>query len=343
MTYRPIAFDFQSIDESLENFLKDVPRNLVLYLKQSFERYLPTIMKGAVKLESMLVIDSSSVIANLIAFVKTGDSLLNKIIADPFLQLHAPPNLEREVEKGIEKVSKKLKLDIELLRKNWCENILPLIIIDSTSNSTAISQGYSLVGNRDESDVPFVALNFQLGAQGIITRDKDMIEQPVIRTWRLLGVKDVITVFRKGSFSFFIFSQALPSILKVIFNIGIAILRVMLEILCNIIQSFSQLVTSGIESLSKLPDWFKILLTLAGITIAVIVALNEDAREFIAKNVRKIGEALSRFATDVQKIIKEMLEKIAPLVQTSLTTLSCLYTNYQKTIEQLNSLPTSVQ
>lgn len=57
----------------------------------------------------------------------------------------------------------------------------------------------------------------------------------------------------------------------------------------------------------------------------------------------KIGEALSRFATDVQKIIKEMLEKIAPLVQITLTTLSCLYTNYQKAIEQLNSLPTSVQ
>jgi len=343
MTYRPIAFDFQSIDKSLENFLKGIPRNLVLYLKQSFEQYLPTITKGSVKLESILVIDSSSVIANLIVFVKTGDSLLNKIIADPFLQLHAPSDLEREVEKGIEKVSKKLKLNIELLRKNWRENILPKIIIDSTSHSAAISQGYSLVGNRDESDVPFVALNFQLGAQGIITKDKDMIEQPVIRTWSLLGVKKLITVFRKGSFSFFIFSKALPSILKAIFYIGIAILRVMLEILDNIIQIFSNLAASGIETLSKLPDWCKILLAFAGIAIGVIVVLNEEAREIIAKTVGKIGEALSRFATDVQMIIKEMLEKIAPLAQITLTTLSCLYANYQKTIEQLNSLPIPFQ
>jgi len=300
-------------------------------------------MKGSLKLESRLVIDSSSVISNLISFVKKGDSILNKIIDDPFLQLYAPSDLETEVENGLLKVSKDLKLDYELLKKNWHEKILPKIIIESPSNSTALSRGYSLVGERDVSDVPFVALNFQLGAHGIITKDKDIIEQSVIKTWRIRGVKKVITVFRKGSFSFFIFSKALPNILNVIFNIGVAILRVILEILGIIIQFFSNLATSGIEVLSELPKWGKILLAiLIGIGLA-LVALNEEARETIARIVGRIGEALSRFATEVQHIIKELLEKVAPLIQITLTTLSCLYVNYQETIEQLNSLPIPFQ
>lgn len=338
MSVRPVIQDFQAIDRSIEKFLKGVPHNFIAYLKRNFERHLPIFMGGTFRLESRLVIDSSSVISSLISFARKGESILHKIIKEPFLRLYAPSTLEREVEKNITKVSKEMRIAKELLMKTWHHDILPEITVLDPVEFRALFQGFSIVGGRDITDVPFVALHFQLGAHGIITRDKDIIEQPKVRTWRVRGVESLVTVFKKGAFSFFIFSKMLPKIFYAIFQIGVAILRIVLEILDRIIQFFSSLMESGIEALSKLPDWAKILAgVLAGIGIAILI-LKEEAREVAATILKKVGEALVKFASEVYNVIETLLEKLAPLIRIALTTFTYLFNSYQQALEQLNTL-----
>jgi len=338
MNVGPIIPDFQTIDRSIETFLKDIPHNFLVYLKENFEQHLPIIMGGTFKLESRLVIDSSSVISSLISFARKGESILHKIIKEPFLRLYAPSALEMEVEKNMIKVSKKMKLSKELLMKTWRQEILPRITVLDPIEFKALFRGFSTVGERDMTDVPFVALHFQLGTHGIITKDKDIIEQPIVRTWRVRGVESLVTVYKKGAFSFFIFSKVLPNIFYAICEIGVAILRIVLEILSKIIQFFSNLAKSGIEALSRLPDWAKILgIVLAGIGTAILI-LNDEAREMAAALLKKVGETLAKFASEVYNTIGTLLEKLAPIIGMTLTTLTCLFNSYQKALEHLHTL-----
>lgn len=152
------------------------------------------------------------------------------------------------------------------------------------------------------------------------------------------GVKSLVTVFKKGAFSFFIFSKILPNIFYAIFQIGVAILRIVLEILDKIIQFFFSLTESGIEALSKLPDWAKILVgVLTGIGIVILI-LKEEAREMVATILKKVGEALLKFASEVYNVVATLLENLAPLIRITLTTLTCLFNSYQQALEQLHTL-----
>ena len=250
------------------------------------------------------------------------------------MRLYAPSALKKEVEKNIVKISKKKKLDKELLMKTWRLDILPKITVLDPTDFKALFKGFLVVGRRDVTDVPFVALHFQLGTHGVITKDKDIIEQPVVRTWRIKRVGGLITVFKKGAFSFFIYSRVLPNVLYAVFKIGVAVLRIVLEILAKIIQFFINLASGVVRAISKLPDWAQLLVGIA----AIILILEERTRNLAVEFLKRVGEAIFKFASEVYTVIKNLLENLAPLVQIALTVLTYLFNSYQETIKQLRAL-----
>jgi len=325
--------NFQEIDRSIEGILKDIPTLLLNHLKRNFEQNISSFIGGSFKLELRLVVDSSSVVSNLISFAKKGESILHKLIKDPFLRLYAPSTLKKEVEKNIVEISQKKKLDKELLMKTWRHDILPKITILDPSD-LAMLKGYLVVGRRDVTDVPFVALHFQLGTHGVVTRDKDIIEQPVVRTWHIKRVCGLVTVFKKGAFSFFIYSRILPNVLHAVFKIGVAVLRTVLEILAKIVQLFVNLTNGVIRTISKLPDWAQLLVGIA----AFIMILEERTQNFIVEFLKKVGEAIFKFASEVYSVIINLLKFLAPLVQIALSVLAYLSSSYQETIKQLRTL-----
>ena len=325
---------FQEIDKSIEGILKDIPLQLLSYLKRNFEQNISTFIGGSFKLELRLVVDSSSVISNIISFAKKGQSVLHKLIKEPFLQLYAPSTLKKEVEGNIAEISKKKRLDKELLMKTWRMDILPRITILDPSDFEAMFKGFLVVGRRDITDVPFVALHFQLGTHGVITKDKDIMEQPVVRTWRIRRVGGLITVFKKGAFSFFIYSKVLPNILYAVFKIGVAVLRIVFEILAKIIQFFINLASGVVKAISKLPVWAQLLVGIA----AIILILEERTRNLAVEFLKRVGEAIFEFASEVYTVMKNLLESLAPLVQITLTVLTYLFNSYEETIKQLRAL-----
>lgn len=326
--------NFQEIDRSVEGILKDIPPQLLNHLKRYFEQNISSFIGGSFKLELRLVVDSSSVISNLISFAKKGQSILHKLIKEPFLRLYAPSTLKEEVEKNIPEISKKKKLDKLLLMKTWRMDILPKITVLDPADFKAMFKGFLVVGMRDVTDVPFVALHFQLGTHGVITKDKDIIEQPVVRTWRIRRVGGLITVFKKGAFSFFIYSKVLPNVLYAVFKIGVAVLRIVFEILAKIIQFFTNLAIGAVRAISKLPDWAQLLVGIA----AIVLILEERTRNLAVEFLKRVGEAIFKFASEVYTAIKTLLETLAPLVQIALTVLAYLFNSYQQTVKQLRAL-----
>jgi predicted nucleic acid-binding protein len=306
---------------------------MLIYFKEHFEKNVSQMIGRPAQMELRLVVDASTVISELIPFAKNGSSLLFKLSLEPFIKLYAPHKIIEEVEKELPRIADEQNLDLNLLTDSW-RKLLSRIKIMTPADMGAWLEGYRLVGARDIEDVPYLALTFSFETHGIITRDKDIIEQPEIRTWKIGRVKSVVTIFKKGSFSFFVTSHLLLPMFQLVFKISVSILRVFLEVANAVIQFFSDLIAGVIKAVSRLPDWLKLLMGLA--TLAMI--LYDRTREAMIDFIRKIGKAIGDFMFQLYESIKGFIATIAPLIQITVTILHVLYSHIDQAILQLQSL-----
>jgi predicted nucleic acid-binding protein len=281
-----------------------------------------------------LVIDTSSILSELISFVKTGKSILYEVAQGAFISLYAPSKLIAEVGKKIPEIARKNKLDQNSLIQAWQLHFRPRIIVYDARNLLDLLFGFFVVGKRDIEDVPFVALTFSLKTHGIVTRDKDIIEQPVVRTWRMGNVKKLITLFKKGSFSFFISARFLVPLLRAVFQIGVAILRSLFDLAAKVIQFSAGLIKGLIKEVAKLPDWVKMLLGMA----IILMLINEKSRKTAIELLQKIGESITTFLVQTYNLVKALVEKIAPSIQFTVNVVYVLFNSIDQTIVQLRSL-----
>jgi predicted nucleic acid-binding protein len=326
--------DYQAIDRSLEQAVEDIPPQLLSYLGLQFRRNVSEALGKNVELNLKLVVDTSSLISELISFARTGKSTLNEVANGPFISLYAPSKLMEEVEEKIPEIARKTKLAENRLIQAWQQVFLPRIVVSDCRDILSSLFGQATVGMRDAEDVPFVALTFSLRAHGILTRDRDMMEQPQIRTWKMGGVKKLVTVFKKGTFSFFVSSNLLVPLFRAIFQLGITILRSLLELAGEIIKAGANLVKGFIDGLSKLPDWAKLLFGLAVVAFLTI----EETRRKAIEIVQKVGEAISAFLSQMYNLLKQLLEKLAPYVGFALNVLSVLFSSIGEATLQLQSM-----
>lgn len=326
--------DIGKIDKSLEDIVSSIPSRLFHYLRLYFQNNLAYVLDKDVEIDLKLIIDTSSILSELISFVKTGKSVLYEVAQDAFISLYAPSKLIAEVEEKIHEIARKNKLDQNSLIQAWQIYFRPRIIVYDTRNLLDLLLGFFVVGKRDIEDVPFVALTFSLKAHGIVTRDKDIIEQPVVRTWRIGNVKKLITIFKKGSFSFFVSAQFLVPLLRTIFQIGVAILRSLFDLAVKAIQFFTGLIKGLIKEVAKLPDWVKILL---GIGLVAMLA-NEKFRKTALEFLQKIGKSIATFLTQMYNLVKDLVEKIAPYIELTVNVLYVLFNSINQAIVQIRSL-----
>lgn len=326
--------DIGRIDKSLEDIVSGVPPQLFHYFRLYFQKNLASGLGKDVEMDLRLVIDTSSVLSELISYVKTGKSVLHEIAQGAFISFYAPSKLITEVEEKIPEVSRKNKIDQNRLTQAWQIYFRPRIIVCDPRSFLDSLFGYFIVGKRDIEDVPFVALTFSLKTHGIVTRDKDITEQPVVRTWQMGGVKRLITIFKKGSFSFFMSAQFIVPLFRVLFQMGIVVLRSLVDLAVKAIQFLTGLVRGVIREVGKLPDWIKILLGIA--VIAMLV--NENFRKTTLDFLRKIGESIATFLVQVYNLVKSLLEKIAPYVEFTVNVLYVLFNSVNQAIVQLQSL-----
>ena len=90
--------NYQKIDQSLEKIIEDIPADLIHYLRLQFQKNISNALGKTVEMSLKLVVDTNSILSELISYVKNGKSALYEISKGAFLSLYAPPKLVEEVE-----------------------------------------------------------------------------------------------------------------------------------------------------------------------------------------------------------------------------------------------------
>jgi len=330
--------NLQQIDKSLEKVIERFPSQFLTYLKRNFEKNIGYFLGHPSRVEVDVVVDSSSIIADMLSLVKKGKSRLHQLMKEPFVRFFAPTILKTEVESKMDKLSARKKEDKQVLMRTWQKDFLPNINLKDPEDLMAWIKGLMTVGRRDRKDVPFVALHFEIESQGIITRDKDIIEQPQIRTWKLGRLGKVVTVFKKGTFSFFVFSKLLPTMFYMLFQIGVAVLRVLVEMMVDFLALLSSIAKGTVQAISKLPDWAKVLLGLATLAFVLYDKTRNAALEFL----KSISEEVCRFASRLYQHIKSVLDSLAPIVNIAIVVLAYLFQALEQTISQIRDMKLNV-
>jgi putative PIN family toxin of toxin-antitoxin system len=325
---------YLEIDQSLEKIMEGVPADLINYIRLQFQKNMSNILGKTVEMSLRFVVDTNSIISEIISFVKKGKSALYELTKGAFLSLYAPPKLLEEIEENISEISKKKRLSQKRMIQAWRELFLPKIKVTSTNDAQAILFSLVTVGTRDPEDMPFVALNFSLKTHGIITADKDIIEQPEIRTWKVGGIKKLTTIFTKGMFSFHISSGLIFPLLRAVFQICVSIMKSLVALATELIQLGANLIRGIIDKISKLPAWLTILL---GISIGVLLS-QEEIRKAVLQGLHAIGESISLFMLQMRSLIEGVLKEIAPYLEFTIALISVLYNNMQLAMAQLQSL-----
>ena len=323
--------NYHAIDKSLEQTVEQIPPQLLSYMSSQFQRNMSGMFGKDIEMKLRLVVDTSSILPELMSYVRVGKSTLDEVAKTSFVELYAPPKLVQEVVEKIPVLSKKHRLDHSMLTQAWQQIFLPKIRVSDVSSLQALLFAQDIVGKRDPEDMPFVALSFSLRAHGIATQDKDLLEQPDIRTWKMGKVRRLVTVFKKGAFSFFISANFIVPLLKAVFQIAISILRALLEFAWKLVKTL-------VVGLSKLPDWAKVLLGLATVVILTV----KEAREKAVQFGKEICESIANFLTQIYNLLRPLIERIGPYVEVAIDTLLVLFNSIDESIMQLRSIQITV-
>jgi predicted nucleic acid-binding protein len=327
-------FDYPTleIDRTLTQVVKSIDPNIFNQIKKYFEEKLFYLYEN--KLELTLIINAEIVISDAIAYVKNNKSYLLNLSKSPFLKLFAPVWLKQELEKKIPEISKKEKIDENKFRSAIL-TILEKINLVESMNDRAYKIAFNMIGERDEKDVPYLALYLSIKSHGILTKDKDVSEIQGIKIWSRPGVVGkVVSVFEKGAFSFFIIGKGLPLVFRALYEIFILIIRSIWEIVKLIETAIYTLLKKGIEAISKFPEWIKILI---GIGILLLI-LSDKGREFITNTLQSFAKTIINVLEWFYDAIKNVLNLIAPLIEIGMITLKFLFERVEETIVTYKNL-----
>lgn len=318
------------IERMANELTRGVPAELSIYLKDQFEKFLPQFLGGFVKAEMRVVLDASSAVSEVLAFVKNGNSMLISLAKEPFLRLYAPHEIVPEVEKALLGIARKRKMDAERLLNAWRVNLLPVISLQKTESLGAWFRSMFIMAKRDVKDVPYVALSFDFQMHGVVSRDLDILDQPQVRTWRLSRIREVVTVMKKGSLMFVASSEILYPIFLAVFKFAITFLRAVFHICADVASAIGQVIKGAVTEIKKRPDWAKL-----AIAFAAVLAIQDER---VRQGLRSIGKTIADFLESLINAIHSVIQLLAPLIEIPIAIALVLIKNVGEAIVQLRNL-----
>ena len=298
----------QKIHSFLDDATKKLSPDLIEFLRRRFQTsIIDWMIDEDVGLQVKLVIDSNTVIRSLKYSAKTGkDSLLSKLQSNPLFPIYSPQNLETEVLNYIENKEKNKEYKLKM-KKTW-ELMKQHIIFQEEIDLESWNKANEIVGKRDQDDVPFVGVYFDLNADGVITEDKHY-EHPEITRFNIESLGEIVGTYHRGIFSFFILNDFSPLLFDLIIQLSLSILKLLSEIFflfLNLIKSIaSGTISKILDLLSKAPSWCLPVLAIILITAGIAIALHDDARNKI-----------KHFAQNIKEKVKPYVDKLIYLINT---------------------------
>lgn len=170
----------------------------------------------------------------------------------------------------------------------------------------------NLIGKVDQDDVPYLALALDLGSHSIISNDRVFHKSGVTQVWSLQDTDEVITNYNKGFVSF-CFLGTIPNIIQIIWEVFVAIFKVIGEVLMTLLQGIALLATETITMFSGIPA--EIWLMFFGIWL-----FSKEVQGFSKEMAIKIGEVvktcleyIGKFLNGLLDFIKQIFEVFEPI------------------------------
>jgi len=309
------------IEDILNNTTKELDSELLGWLKQKFEtnmQYLIGENLGSITIE--IVIDSSSVISTLNYFAKGKSGLLFHLTKNPIFPLCGPPLLEKEIIDYIENKAKK-KYDKKKLMKGWAL-LKSSITIKQPQNIDAINTATKIM-KRDPKDIPFVSLVIDTGASAILAEDNDFADS--VRRFTISTLGEMVGVYHRGLFSFFIMTDFVPPVLELAGKIVTGIVKILFEFIVLIATFAKAIIKGAVNTLSniasKLPNWATGVLISITLIMTLIMAFDEKMRKKVILGLKslwsKTKPTINKITSWLVKCINlllDYLKKVGPYV-----------------------------
>ncbi len=250
-------------------------------------RLLGDTFENAIQLR--VILDSNAIVSDLIWLSKKrikpeARTSIQELVASQTLIPYAPSVAKLEIEKHIADVALKKGIPEEQLRNVWANYQKSVHFCD-----VEIETQEDNARVRDPNDLPFIRLEEQIGASGIVTNDKDIAAMGGNRI-----NFDCIIQLRD-------YSRAKH--LELTFGVGGMFLA---AISVGAILGLVKILQSLIQAIARLPPWIQIMLV-AGV---VFVVAHPKTRKVVGDYVKSLGAKIQDGVLNLKEPFNEALNKV---------------------------------
>lgn len=319
----------KTLKDILGDMIPIIPNDCMAYMRERISECLPHF--GVSEFKLRLVIDTNALFKAVRGKMLDGSCFLEKIAANPTLDLCAPPAAAVEIMEKIEqkfpKEKKTAHLDISEC-KMAAADLLKQIRIEEDIDEAAMAYAEERLGCVDRDDVPFFALSLSCGAHGVITDDKHLKTLEELPTWNLGDAGKMLMVTNRGTLALFIAHDVMPLLLQALFEILCAIWTGVV----TFAKTTGSLVGRGLKKGYKVvSEWHPLLQVL--LVAGVITA------ELKYQPIQKAGKWVLQLLKDLFEAIWPLMEALAAILGVSVATLLELMQCTMDAVEEIESLP----
>ncbi|MCF8336450.1 MAG: hypothetical protein K9I74_00555 [Bacteroidales bacterium] len=331
---------YPSFDKEWESVVTTLGNDFVSSVKQILQDELVRF-KEVSKFRFSIVIDNNFIFGQIKAAVTNQtpikETFVYNLLNTDYIDIYAPPKLQEELLDKIENIIIKNKD----LAKYYSSLLLDKIIIKDAYWIEEWKKANNIIGHMDNDDVPYLALALHTKSHSIISYDKHFKAQENLKCWNIQTTNNIITSYNTGFISFCILGVSMK-IIEYFYNIITIVLKVIGDIVMELIRAVGLLIQGSYEMLKKLPSWLIISVLAIG-TGAIIFSEDVRARgnELIKKirgSAQIILQEVKIFILEIIKYLQEFWELFKPTGITGLEFFGYLVMEYRLLKKQVEDL-----
>ena len=277
------------------NYIRDLPSEIHRTMRDWVIRALSL---STAKLKIRITVDTNIIVSDAIRVANGKQSSTIKLFSSPYVEIYAPKNITNEV---IEKLKERVKDQLQLNKAISHARLLlsKVKIIDKVSDR-ALSQARSALEERDQKDVPFLAVSIYTGSNAILSRDSDFDSQRLVKRWTMGEGADIILTYEEGAFSMFVIAKTFDILLSTFAKLLLVLFNAIVQIAKYFAQLIEALYSKSLDIISKLPKWLIAGVLTFAISIWLIALVSKEFRDGVTTFFNELWET---FEPNIRKLI----------------------------------------
>lgn len=293
---------------SIDRFSQKLPAHFYRQIHRDLSDFVSNYLGGG-RLRVKLVVDSNIIFADALRVARGKASSTARLFDSEFVDVFAPPNIGEEVDRTIdEDLPKRLSKDVA---KAHARELLRHVEILRPDSPGARALARHRLEGRDLDDVPFLALAIEVGAEAVVTRDKQAFEgQSGLARWEMPKVSSTVITYETGSLAVLVAGAAIKGIATAVEAVLVGVISAVVEICTRILNGILEAVGAIGRAVAANP-WLALGGTLALLIGTAIAAHRSsefrgflgNAAQAIIDTVTRAARALLQWIVDIGRIL----------------------------------------